>query len=530
MSRPGPKRVEGKVMTLSKGGGYEVHTVAPPPQANDTAQQGREHCSFYTKVGACRYGDQCGRGHFRPTASKVIMIPNMHDDPLLRPVGGIDELSDSLDSPDEEELIKRFEEFFEDAHPEFAAIGKVVQFKVCRNMVPHLRGNVFVQYSTEEEAARAVAVFDGRFFGGRRLTCELVPVTSWKVALCGVYDRRRCPKGESCNFLHVFNNPRNMYREADFDWDPPKWALNAGGDDDDRKGDKKFERRNDGHGRPERHDRNGDRTERNGGGHFDHRVRGDRNDMGRNYDRDHTDRDELERPVDRNPKDRVPDRNFEGRRHDDDRARYSQNREPSRNFQQPERDFTYRQSDERVGKRLEGEWERDGRNRNREFRQDGYDHRDPYHERGHHEVLPRREQYRDEEFGNERSREGEHEQMSNSRPAQRNFDAHASDHESASYSSDSSSNWRRHKKKKKKKSSKHSKKRSRHESDSDSFSDDSKQSDSEAGSVNSDTSARRTKRRRKHKSKKRKSHESSREERRRSSSSKKGRDYGSDES
>ncbi|KAJ3214316.1 U2 small nuclear ribonucleoprotein auxiliary factor 35 kDa subunit- protein 2 [Dinochytrium kinnereticum] len=218
-------RQEGKMMTLSKHGGYEVHTLAPTTEIKEQQQQGREHCAFYTKVGACRYGDQCGRGHFRPVGAKVIMIPNMHQDPLLIPIGGLEELSDSLDAPDEEELQKRFEEFFEDAHPEFAAVGKIVQFKVCRNMVPHLRGNVFVQYSTEQEAAKAVEIFDGRFFGGRRLSCELVPVSSWKTAICGVYDRRKCPKGDACNFLHVFNNPKNMYREADFDWEPPKWAL-----------------------------------------------------------------------------------------------------------------------------------------------------------------------------------------------------------------------------------------------------------------------------------------------------------------
>ncbi|KAI8854036.1 hypothetical protein BC829DRAFT_486487 [Chytridium lagenaria] len=223
-------RSEGKVLTLSKTGGYEVHTMAQQNEPQKEQIQGREHCQFYTKVGACRYGDQCGRGHFRPVASKVVMIPNMHQDPLLIPIGGLEELSDSLDAPDEEELQRRFTEFFEDAHPEFAAVGKVVQFKVCRNMVPHLRGNVFVQYEKEEDAAKAVEIFDGRYFGGRRLACELVPLSSWKTAICGVYDRRRCPKGDSCNFLHVFNNPGNLYREADFDWDPPRWAMNGGKD------------------------------------------------------------------------------------------------------------------------------------------------------------------------------------------------------------------------------------------------------------------------------------------------------------
>ena len=40
-----------------------------------------------------------------------------------------------------------FVQFYRDVLPEFRAVGKVVQFKVCCNHEPHLRGNVYVQYS-----------------------------------------------------------------------------------------------------------------------------------------------------------------------------------------------------------------------------------------------------------------------------------------------------------------------------------------------------------------------------------------------
>ncbi|KAJ3413584.1 U2 small nuclear ribonucleoprotein auxiliary factor 35 kDa subunit- protein 2 [Chytridiales sp. JEL 0842] len=180
----------------------------------------------------------------------------MHQDPLLVPIptlkgnsrgfdGDLND-DDALDGPDEGQIQKNFEEFFEDAHPEFASIGKVVQFKVCRNMVAHLRGNVYVQYEKAEDAAKAQSIFNNRFFAGRRLVCEFVPVPSWKNALCGESNRGRCPKGDQCNFLHAFKNPKNMYRDADFDWEPaPSRPHRYGGGGRRQSQTEEFRRRND---------------------------------------------------------------------------------------------------------------------------------------------------------------------------------------------------------------------------------------------------------------------------------------------
>ena len=48
---------------------------------------------------------------------------------------------------EDEDMHKNFVDFYEDVLPEFKAIGRVVQFKVCCNYEPHLRGNVYVQFS-----------------------------------------------------------------------------------------------------------------------------------------------------------------------------------------------------------------------------------------------------------------------------------------------------------------------------------------------------------------------------------------------
>ena len=48
---------------------------------------------------------------------------------------------------EDSETYQHFREFFQDTLPEFQKYGKVVQFKVCCNEEPHLRGNVYVQFA-----------------------------------------------------------------------------------------------------------------------------------------------------------------------------------------------------------------------------------------------------------------------------------------------------------------------------------------------------------------------------------------------
>ena len=51
---------------------------------------------------------------------------------------------------------ERFEEFYEDIFLELANYGEVEDIVVCENMGDHMRGNVFVKFAQEEDAARAI--------------------------------------------------------------------------------------------------------------------------------------------------------------------------------------------------------------------------------------------------------------------------------------------------------------------------------------------------------------------------------------
>ncbi|XP_034050676.1 U2 small nuclear ribonucleoprotein auxiliary factor 35 kDa subunit-related protein 2 isoform X2 [Thalassophryne amazonica] len=191
------------------------------PVIENSENYGTEHdvanCSFFLKTGACRFGDRCSRKHIYPTSSHTLMIRGMFTTFGMEESCRDDYDIDACLEHSEEELQEYFLEFYHDVLPEFRSVGRVVQFKVSCNFEPHLRGNVYVQFATEEKCKEAFIKFNGRWYAGKQLHCELCPITRWKNAICGLFDRQKCPKGKHCNFLHVFRNPGNEFWEADRD-------------------------------------------------------------------------------------------------------------------------------------------------------------------------------------------------------------------------------------------------------------------------------------------------------------------------
>ncbi|XP_026234436.1 U2 small nuclear ribonucleoprotein auxiliary factor 35 kDa subunit-related protein 2 [Anabas testudineus] len=191
------------------------------PEAPVTENFGTErdvaNCPFFLKTGACRFGDRCSRKHIYPTTSPTLMIRGMFRTFGMEELRRDDYDMDACLEHSEEELQESFLEFYHDVLPEFRSVGKVVQFKVSCNYEPHLRGNAYIQFDTDEQCMEAFIKFNGRWYAGRQLHCEICPVTRWKNAICGLFDRQKCPKGKHCNFLHVFRNPGNEFWEADRD-------------------------------------------------------------------------------------------------------------------------------------------------------------------------------------------------------------------------------------------------------------------------------------------------------------------------
>ncbi|KAM7045681.1 U2 small nuclear ribonucleoprotein auxiliary factor 35 kDa subunit-related protein 2 [Molossus nigricans] len=188
-----------------------------PPTDLRIMEKDRANCPFYSKTGACRFGDRCSRKHNFPTSSPTLLIRSMFTTFGMEQCRRDDYDPDASLEYSEEETYQQFLDFYEDVLPEFKNVGKVIQFKVSCNLEPHLRGNVYVQYQSEEECQAALSLFNGRWYAGRQLQCEFCPVTRWKMAICGLYEIQQCPRGKHCNFLHVFRNPNNEFWEANRD-------------------------------------------------------------------------------------------------------------------------------------------------------------------------------------------------------------------------------------------------------------------------------------------------------------------------
>ncbi|XP_049623412.1 U2 small nuclear ribonucleoprotein auxiliary factor 35 kDa subunit-related protein 2 [Suncus etruscus] len=188
-----------------------------PPPGTTVMEEDRANCPFYNKTGACRFGDRCSRKHTLPISSPTLLIKSMFMTFGMEQCRRDDYDTDANLEYSEEETYQQFLEFYNDVLPEFKNVGKVIQFKVSCNLVPHLRGNVYVQYQSEEECQAALSLFNGRWYAGRRLHCEFCPVTQWRMAICGLFETQQCSRGKHCNFLHVFRNPNNEFWEANRD-------------------------------------------------------------------------------------------------------------------------------------------------------------------------------------------------------------------------------------------------------------------------------------------------------------------------
>uniref|UniRef100_A0A8D8SF98 U2 small nuclear ribonucleoprotein auxiliary factor 35 kDa subunit-related protein 1 n=1 Tax=Cacopsylla melanoneura TaxID=428564 RepID=A0A8D8SF98_9HEMI len=191
-------------------------------RTNVETRPDKELCPFFVKVGACRFFDNCSRNHVKPAVSKTLLLNNFFSHLSMDNKSVREYDTDMSLEYDDKEMYKHFLDFYDDAMPELRSFGKVIQFKVCCNLSPHLRGNVYVSYATEREALKAYYALMGRYYGGRQIRGQFTKVPLWSKALCGLFLRKKCPKGGTCNFLHVFRNPTSEFVQADMDCEEHK--------------------------------------------------------------------------------------------------------------------------------------------------------------------------------------------------------------------------------------------------------------------------------------------------------------------
>ncbi|VUZ49720.1 unnamed protein product [Hymenolepis diminuta] len=178
-----------------------------------------ELCQFFWKTGACRYGDRCSRQHPLPPlhSSDIASLGLSHSNPprlILIIENMFNHFSLQCDplEADETQLLIDYRDFYADVRPELENIcgGPLEVFRCCRNALPHLRGNVYIQFTQHPAIASDIALrLSSRLYDGKQLVARLAYLgEGWESAICGCQLRGKCPRGDiNCNYLHIFPNP-----------------------------------------------------------------------------------------------------------------------------------------------------------------------------------------------------------------------------------------------------------------------------------------------------------------------------------
>ena len=164
------------------------------------SEDDKVNCPFYFKNGACRYGERCTRLHIKPTKSVTLLFAHMF-------VNSPDAvaLAEGHPLPDAQlrNVIREFEEFFQEVFLELAQFGEVEEMFVLDNLGDHLVGNVYVKFVNEEDAESCKNQISGRSFNNRLVMPEFSPVVDLREGRCRQFDTNSCRRGGFCNFMHV---------------------------------------------------------------------------------------------------------------------------------------------------------------------------------------------------------------------------------------------------------------------------------------------------------------------------------------
>jgi len=174
-------------------------------------EKDKVNCSFYFKIGSCRHGDRCSRLHNRPTFSQTILLQNLYLNPQN---AALTADGSHIMAMDDVHAQQEYDEFFEEVFVELEdKFGEIEEMNVCDNLGDHLVGNVYVRFHKEEDADKAVAELNNRWFNQRPIHCELSPVTDFREACCRQYEMGECTRGGFCNFMHLKPISRELRRE-----------------------------------------------------------------------------------------------------------------------------------------------------------------------------------------------------------------------------------------------------------------------------------------------------------------------------
>ncbi|KRX89949.1 U2 small nuclear ribonucleoprotein auxiliary factor 35 kDa subunit-related protein 1, partial [Trichinella pseudospiralis] len=171
-------------------------------------------CPYFSRVGSCpHYPQSCTFLHELPEKSSTLLISNIFRHfALVEPCLNESSEEDVWLLYDKFELYQEFCDFFIDIEKQLKEFGKLKKLIVCQNTVRHLRGNVYVEYSKQDEARAAMVGLYGRWYNRMQIYPRLVSV-NWTDALCNEFVRfKKCERNNTCYLLHPFQNPTSKRR------------------------------------------------------------------------------------------------------------------------------------------------------------------------------------------------------------------------------------------------------------------------------------------------------------------------------
>ena len=131
----------------------------------------------------------------------LVFILKRQSPEQARLLGG--NLQQGANATEPREVQEHYEDFCHDVFEELAIHGEIEELNVCDNLADHMVGNVYVKFADEDDAKKAKAALDGRYYMGRPIKCEFSPVTDFRESTCRQYEENTCTRGGYCNFMHL---------------------------------------------------------------------------------------------------------------------------------------------------------------------------------------------------------------------------------------------------------------------------------------------------------------------------------------
>lgn len=201
-----------------------------------------DRCQFFSKMGACRHGDNCTKTHVRPTVSPTVLFPMMY----VNPLAAFDRVEDrqwSFQEYDKRYLKKHLEHFYKDVWRTFMEFGRMAELRVVSNLGDHLLGNVYVRFEDPAIAAHVVKELQEKKWSmnGIIVLPELSPVTNFSDACCKEDLEGTCGRGGQCNYLHIMKVSRKTMEKLEKE-QSKYWRKKEKHEKEDRKRDRSHSR------------------------------------------------------------------------------------------------------------------------------------------------------------------------------------------------------------------------------------------------------------------------------------------------